>query len=93
MSQPERMGAEFALVGFFTFVGEEPSAVLREFEEIPREKIQALEEAIRDVFFSDPSVQVVLYPAVVPVDYAQEAIRDFHRILETGVGEDDAGDA
>ena len=50
MSQPERMGAEFALVGFFTFVGDDPSATLREFEEIPREKIHALEEAIRETF-------------------------------------------
>jgi len=92
MSQQERMGAEFALVGFFTFVGDDPSVTLREFEEIPREKIHALEEAIRETFFKDTSVQVVLYPAVVPVDYAQEAIRDFHRILETGMAEDE-GDA
>ncbi len=88
MSTPERMGSEFALVGFFTFVGEDPSAVIRDFEDLDRAELEALEQQIRKVFFKDDSVQVLLYPAIVPVDYAQEAIRDFHKILETGAEEE-----
>lgn len=85
MSTPNRKGAEFALVGFFTFVEEEPTEVLRAFEEIDPKAVRELEEKIREVFFrASTSTEILLYPAIVPTDYAQEAIQDFHRMLETG---------
>ncbi len=68
----------FALVGFF--------ATSKPIEEVVRtdlsaEELEEIQQFLAQKLFKDPEVVVAIYPAVVPPEQAQEAVRELEQFI------------
>jgi len=68
----------FALVGFFA-TNKPVEEVIN--TDLSTEELEEIQQYLAKKLFKDPNVVVAIYPAIVPPEQAQEAIRELENFL------------
>ena len=68
----------FALVGFFA-TDKSVEEVIN--TDLSAEELEEIQEFLAKKLFKDPNVVVAIYPAIVPPEQAQEAVKELENFL------------
>jgi hypothetical protein len=76
----------FALVGFFATSKPINEAIKTD---LTAEELEEIQQFLAKKLFKDPEVVVAIYPAVVPPEQAQEAVKELEQYIFGSEGEEE----